>query len=197
MRCSSAPRTRSGLAAQFQGKMNDYGLRRAALGSLIFFCLAPGAVAGLVPYLISGWRPITELPILVRLYGAALVALGVLSLIDSFVRFVVHGRGTPAPMAAPKRLVVSGQYRYVRNPMYVALVLVVAGQALWFGSVLLVFYALALWALFHVRVLTYEEPHLLGLFGAEFDDYRRNVRRWVPRMVPWHAGDEGPSRGGE
>lgn len=167
--------------------MND-GVRRAALGSVIFFCLAPGAVAGLAPYLISRWRLTTDLPMLVRLSGSGLMLLGLMSLVESFARFVIRGHGTPAPNAPPKRLVVSGQYQHVRNPMYLALVLIVAGQALWFGSRALLFYALALWAIFHIRVLTYEEARLAKRFGAEFDEYRRHVRRWMPRATPWHRG---------
>lgn len=167
--------------------MTELGLRRAVFGSLIFFCLAPGTAAGLVPYLISHWHLQTELPMTARVLGVIGTLVGLLSLIESFARFVSQGHGTPAPIAPPTHLVVSGQYRYVRNPMYAALVLIVAGQALWFGSPGVLVYALVLWALFHIRVLTYEEPTLATTFGAHFDDYRRNVRRWIPRITPWRA----------
>lgn len=161
------------------------GQGRAALGAAAFFVVAPGSVAGLAPYLISGWRVAHRLPEPARLAGAAMLAVGLASVVESFVRFVVRGLGTPAPVAPPRRLVVSGQYRHVRNPMYVALVAVVLGQALWLGSAALAAYAAALLLIFHLRVVTYEEPRLTEQFGAEFAAYRRGVPRWIPRTTPW------------
>jgi protein-S-isoprenylcysteine O-methyltransferase Ste14 len=162
---------------------------RLALGAAVFFCLAPGGVAGLVPFLVSGWRRQSTLPAWARAVGAALVVVGLASVLESFARFVLHGHGTPAPAAPPRRLVVSGQYRFVRNPMYAALVLIVLGQAAWFGSRDLVLYAVALLVLFHLRVLVYEEPRLAARFGAGFDAYRKGVPRWLPRLTPWRASD--------
>jgi protein-S-isoprenylcysteine O-methyltransferase Ste14 len=163
-------------------------LWRAALGSIAFFCVAPGTLAGWVPFLISGWRPRGAVSPLVRAIGATLVVAGVLSLVECFARFVVRGRGTPAPISPPTRLVVTGQYRHVRNPMYVAMVFVVAGQGAWLGSPPLWAYAALLWLLFHLRVLTYEEPTLAKLFGEAFEEYRRAVPRWLPRARPWSGG---------
>jgi methyltransferase (TIGR00027 family) len=168
--------------------MPELGLRRAAIGSTIFFIAAPGGVAGLAPFLISGWRRASGVPAGVRVVGAGLVLAGLLLLVECFVRFVVHGHGTPAPVAPPTRLVVSGLYRYVRNPMYVAVVVVVVGQAAWFGSSALLVYAVVLWGLFHLRVVVYEEPTLLREFGASFEEYRRGVGRWRPRLTPWRSG---------
>src|SRR5512137_2721560 len=108
--------------------MPELGRWRAAIGSAILFVLAPGGVAALAPYLISGWEQANDVPAWMRLLGARLLAPGLLMLVECFARFVVRGRGTPAPMAPPARLVVSGLYRFVRNPMYVALVAIVAGQ---------------------------------------------------------------------
>jgi protein-S-isoprenylcysteine O-methyltransferase Ste14 len=159
----------------------------AALGTAAFFVVAPGGVVGLAPYLISGWRVDHRLPGLVRLLGVAIIVVGLLSVLESFARFVVRGHGTPAPVAPPKQLVVSGQYRHVRNPMYVALVAIVLGQAAWFGSRALAAYAAVLLLLFHLRVVTYEEPRLTELFGADFAAYRRSVPRWIPRVSPWRA----------
>lgn len=164
---------------------------RAALGSFVFLCVAPGAVAGLVPFLISGWRQRGDVFPLVRAIGALLVATGLLSLVESFARFVVRGHGTPAPVAPPTSLVVTGQYRHVRNPMYVALVLIVAGQATWLGSHGLFAYAALLWVLFHLRVVTYEEPTLAREFGESYEEYRRAVPRWIPSVRPWRSGGEG------
>ena len=102
-------------------------------------------------------------------------------ILHSFARFALEGRGTPAPVAPTETLVVSGQYRYVRNPMYVAVVGTVVGQALLFGSLPLVWYALALWVLFHAFVLAYEEPTLARTYGASYARYRTAVNRWLPR----------------
>jgi protein-S-isoprenylcysteine O-methyltransferase Ste14 len=160
----------------------------AALGSVVFFFLAPGTVAGVVPFAITGWRQEgRSSPSTVRALGAALILLGVLSLTESFGRFVTRGRGTPAPVAPPSQLVVSGQYRYVRNPMYLAVLALVLGQAVSFGSVALLEYAAGLAILFHAFVYWYEEPKLLRLFGASYEHYRRNVSRWVPRLAPWRS----------
>jgi len=166
----------------------EFRLGRASLGAAAFFCIAPGGVVGLAPYLISGWRHECALPMWARAFGAALVAVGLVSLVESFARFVLRGHGTPAPFAPPRRLVVAGQYRHVRNPMYVALMVIVVGQALWFGSRALGLYAAVLFVLFHLRVVTHEEPRLARQFGGEFDDYSRGVPRWLPRMTPWRSG---------
>jgi protein-S-isoprenylcysteine O-methyltransferase Ste14 len=95
--------------------------------------------------------------------------------------------GTPAPVAPPTRLVVAGQYRHVRNPMYVATLVIVIGQGLVLWSAALLGYAVLLWVLFHLFVVFYEEPALGTRFGASYDAYRRNVRRWWPRIRPWAA----------
>jgi protein-S-isoprenylcysteine O-methyltransferase Ste14 len=155
----------------------------SVLGSLAFLVIAPGMVAGYVPYLISGWRwqpPLLGLAAS-RLAGGLLVLAGAASVVHSFARFALEGRGTPAPVAPTQTLVVSGQYRYVRNPMYVAVVGIVLGQALLFGSLPLVWYALGLWALFHAFVLGYEEPTLARRYGDSYARYRTSVNRWLPR----------------
>ncbi|HEX9188190.1 MAG TPA: isoprenylcysteine carboxylmethyltransferase family protein [Vicinamibacteria bacterium] len=171
--------------------MARHRLGRAAVGAAAFFVVAPGGVAGLAPYLISGWRLDRRLPGGLRVLGAVLIAAAVLSVAESFVRFVARGHGTPAPVSPPRHLVVSGQYRYLRNPMYLSLVAIVVGQAVWFGSAALAAYAAVLLGLFHLRVVTCEEPRLSQLFGGEFASYRRAVPRWLPRLGPWR-----PSRPG-
>src|SRR5215217_9450792 len=94
----------------------------AAMGSAVFFLLAPGVVVGLIPWLLTHWQAREPLPYWapMRVFGVILLLAGVIALIGAFVRFVVEGFGTPAPVAAPEHLVVGGVYRYVRNPMYVA-----------------------------------------------------------------------------
>jgi protein-S-isoprenylcysteine O-methyltransferase Ste14 len=159
----------------------------ALLGSLLFFWIAPASVAGLGPYLVSGWRmqaPFWGLPV-IRLVGIAVVAAGLTALVECFVRFAIRGLGTPAPIAPPAHLVVSGLYRYVRNPMYVAVVALVVGQALILGSAALFVYAIVTWLTFHAFVVGYEEPALRRQFGTSFDEYLTHVPRWTPRLTAW------------
>jgi protein-S-isoprenylcysteine O-methyltransferase Ste14 len=111
------------------------------------------------------------------------VALPVL--VSAFLRFVRDGLGTPAPVAPTERLVVTGAYRYVRNPMYVAVIAAIVGQALLLGQTVLLYYG-ALVALLVVSfVRLYEEPVLRQQFGERYEAYRRAVPGWVPRLRPW------------
>ena len=161
----------------------------AVVGSLVFFVIAPGTVAGWVPYLLSRWwfqPPLFDIPAS-RVVGGVLAVTGVAILVDCFSRFALEGRGTPAPVAPTERLIVSGTYRYVRNPMYVAVLAVIVGQGLLFGSVTVLIYAGVVWLLFHGFVLLYEEPILRRRFGPSYDVYSANVRRWRPRTRPWRA----------
>lgn len=162
----------------------------AAFGSLLFLVLAPGIVAGLVPWWISRWEigPSGFGHGIVRVAGAVLLAAGILGLLDSFARFAIQGIGTPAPVFPTRRLVVKGLYRHVRNPMYVAVVALILGQALVFGNWRLFAYAALIWLCFHAFVVAYEEPTLRKSFGAEYETYRANVPRWLPRLRPWRAG---------
>jgi protein-S-isoprenylcysteine O-methyltransferase Ste14 len=164
----------------------------AAVGSTVFFFVAPLMVAGVVPWWIGHVRG-SGPPLVVRLVGAALVVGGFAAVIHCFARFVA-ARGTPAPVAPTQRLVVDGLYRYVRNPMYVGVVLAATGQALWFGSVVVLAYAAAVWLTVAVFVRIYEEPTLRADHGAQYDAYTRAVRAWIPRLRPWRAGpgDDGP-----
>ena len=161
----------------------------AAAGSLLFFVLIPGTVVGWVPYWLTDWRmqaPPLALPAL-RIVGAVLVVLGLLGLVDSTIRFAFVGLGTPAPIAPPRHLVVSGPYRHVRNPMYVAILVILVGQALVLGTVVLLRYAVMVWVLFHAFVYLYEEPDLAAKFGPEYETYRKHVGRWWPRVRPWNG----------
>jgi protein-S-isoprenylcysteine O-methyltransferase Ste14 len=159
----------------------------AAAGSGVFLLLAPGVVAGLVPYAITGWRAdqsvVPWLP--VRVFGIVLVAAGVAALVSAFARFVIEGAGTPAPVAPTERLVIGGLYRHVRNPMYVAVLAVVLGQGLVLGRPVLLVYAAALWAAFATFVRWYEEPTLTRRYGADYAAYRQAVPAWWPRGRPW------------
>jgi protein-S-isoprenylcysteine O-methyltransferase Ste14 len=161
----------------------------ATIGSLVFLVVVPGTVAGWVPHWLTGWR--MQPPLLgvsaLRPAGGILIGLGLTSLLDSFARFALVGLGTPAPIAAPTRLVVSGQYRHVRNPMYVAVLAITSGQGLLLGSTAVLWYTFFLWFLVFAFVVIYEEPTLARQFGPSYEAYRRNVRRWWPRVKPWRA----------
>jgi protein-S-isoprenylcysteine O-methyltransferase Ste14 len=156
-------------------------MRRAALGSLVFLVVAPGVAAGLVPWLLTGWDAAGRVPVARAVAGALLVAAGAGVLLHAFARFVVEGLGTPAPVAPPERLVVGGLYRYVRNPMYLAVAATIVGQALILGRPALLLYALAFGAAVWTFVRLYEEPALARRYGAQYDAYRRAVPGWWPR----------------
>ncbi|MEV4839920.1 isoprenylcysteine carboxylmethyltransferase family protein [Nonomuraea sp. NPDC049486] len=162
----------------------------AAIGSAIFFLAAPGVVAGLGPWWVSGWEPRSPLPgawmIPLRVAGVLLLLAGAAVVVDAFVRFVAEGSGTPAPIAAPGRLVVGGLYRHVRNPMYVGVLAAILGQALLFGDGGLLVYAAVAGAAMGAFAHWYEEPRLLGRFGADYERYRRAVPGWWPRVRPYH-----------
>jgi protein-S-isoprenylcysteine O-methyltransferase Ste14 len=122
-----------------------------------------------------------------RIIGLLLIAAGLPVLLDSFGRFALQGLGTPAPVAPPQRLVVTGLYRFVRNPMYVAVVSLIFGQGLLFGNLQVLEYGLAVWVGFHLFVVLYEEPVLRSKFGDQYEEFSRNIRRWLPRLTPWEG----------
>ena len=159
------------------------------IGSIVFLGVAPGVVAGWIPYALSRWEihPAFLDLVATRWLGVIVLVASTAVLLDSFARFALEGRGTPAPIAPTDTLVVSGLYRYVRNPMYVAVVGAIGGQALLFANRTLLGYAAVIWTLFHLFVLGYEEPTLRRQFGESYERYRRNVRRWWPRLRPWDA----------
>jgi protein-S-isoprenylcysteine O-methyltransferase Ste14 len=165
----------------------------AALGSAVFFALAPGVVAGLVPWWLTGWEvrslPAWWLPL--RVAGVALLVAGAAVLVHAFARFVVEGVGTPAPVAPTRELVVGGLYRYVRNPMYLAVLAAIVGLALALGQLVLLAYAAVVAAAFVAFVHWYEEPTLARQFGARYQAYRRAVPGWWPRRSPWHPAGDG------
>lgn len=169
-----------------------------ALGSALFFLIAPGTIAALLPYGITSWKmqPAFLGWEAVRWIGVALIAAGLAVLVESFVRFVMKGFGTPAPVAPPKHLVISGLYRHTRNPMYVGVVSAVVGQALLFGDPRLFWYAIVVWIGFHLFVLHYEEPTLRVTFGDEYERFCANVPRWLPRIRPWRADSASQSVSG-
>jgi protein-S-isoprenylcysteine O-methyltransferase Ste14 len=155
-------------------------MRRAAFGTALFFALAPGVVAGLVPWLLTGWET-GDMPLAGRAAGVLLIAAGLPVIVHAFARFVTEGGGTPAPVAPTEHLVVGGLYRWVRNPMYVAVGAVIAGQALLLGRWVLAAYLAVFLATVVAFVRGYEEPTLRARYGDEYDAYRRAVPGWWPR----------------
>src|SRR4051794_27204875 len=161
---------------------------RAWVGTVVFLVLTPGIVAGLIPAVITGWRIpwsggwVSPVAIL----AGVLILGGVVVLLDAFVRFA-RADGTPAPPMPTAHLVVVGPYRYVRNPMYLAVLAIILGQALLFRSAGTLLYAVVVLLAVVAFVRLYEEPTLEGEYGDEYREYRRNVRRWVPRVRPWNG----------
>jgi protein-S-isoprenylcysteine O-methyltransferase Ste14 len=156
----------------------------AAIGTTAFFFLAPGVVAGLIPWWLTRWEirwPSSDW-IAFQIVGTVLILAGIMFLIHAFARFVSEGAGTPAPVAPTERLVIGGVYRYVRNPMYLAVLSVIVGQALVQGQLHLLAYAAIVAAIMVAFVRGFEEPVLSRQFGAEYDDYRRHVPGWWPRL---------------
>ena len=107
--------------------------------------------------------------------------IGTLIIIWCSVEIIRRGRGTPAHLDPPKILIVNGLYRHVRNPIYLGALLVQLGYMIWFGSRLLIVYFLLFAFAFHILIVFIEEPILRNTFGAAYDEYRRNVPRWIPR----------------
>ena len=152
---------------------------RRARGYLFFILTIPAAGAVYVPWLIlaatgatiqpSGWP------------GAGLIVVGLAIEVWCFWTFAVAGRGTPAPWDPPKRVVAEGPFRWVRNPIYIGAFIVVLGESWLFLSVPLLVYAILVALGIHVVVIAYEEPRLRERFGAEYEEYLRNVPRWIPR----------------
>ena len=159
-------------------------MKRAALGSMAFFLLAPGTVAGVVPWAITGWSGSPPGVGVLDVLGGVLIAVGVAVVVTCFAQFVREGRGTPAPVAPTEVLVVGGLFRYVRNPMYVGVGAAIAGQALMFRSVPLAWWFVAFAIAVSTFVVVYEQPTLSRQFGASYDRYRREVPAWLPRLRP-------------
>jgi protein-S-isoprenylcysteine O-methyltransferase Ste14 len=158
----------------------------ATLGSAVFFIVAPGTVVGLIPWMITNWEFHQPLPywVIAQVIGTLLICVGLVLVVSAFVEFAKAG-GTPMPLAPTQRLVISGFNRYIRNPMYFGLLLAIIGQALLFGSLGLLIYAVLIWAMPAAFVRWYEEPTLTRQFGAEYQAYRQAVPGWWPRLRPW------------
>ena len=155
---------------------------RAAAGSALFLVLAPGTMAVLVPYLLTGWDA-ADPWIAAQVAGAVLIAAGAAVLLDAFARFALQGLGTPSPTTPTERLVITGPNRYVRNPMYLAVTALILGQWLLLGRPVLLAWAFVFLATTYGFVRGYEEPTLLAEYGEEYERYRATVPGWWPRRI--------------
>jgi protein-S-isoprenylcysteine O-methyltransferase Ste14 len=118
-----------------------------------------------------------------------LIGAGLIVLVHSFFLFFAEGLGTPAPLFPPERLVISGLYWYVRNPMYVALLATLIGQSLVLGQLILLLYAAIVWLVTAAWVRWYEEPALTRRFGKDYEASKSAVPAWWPRLHPWQPGE--------
>jgi protein-S-isoprenylcysteine O-methyltransferase Ste14 len=150
-----------------------------ALRNLLFTIVVPGSGGVYLPWLILTRNGASLAP--VAWYAAAVIAIGVVLYLWCVWVFSTAGRGTPGTWDPPRRFVAVGPYRWVRNPIYVAALVIVGGEAWLFGSVPLLLYAAALAAGFHLLVTGYEERTLRARFGEQYETYRHTVRRWIPR----------------
>jgi len=157
---------------------------RAAIGSLVFLVLVPGVIAGVLPWMLTAWKGSSAWPLQVT--GLVLLVGGASVLLVAFARFVLEGLGTPAPVAPTERLVIGGLYRYLRNPMYLAVAATIIGQALILGRLVLLAYAVVFAAVVAVFVHAYEQPTLTARYGDQYEAYRRAVPAWWPRRRPWN-----------
>ncbi len=154
-----------------------------ALKTTLFITAIPGSLLIVIPSTIL--QPIEKNTLDLGIFtwlALPLWLIGLGILVWSAADFVRTGQGTPLPLEAPKRLVISGPYRFVRNPMYVGVLLFAAGNVFWYGSPIMAGYLLCLWLAFHVFILRYEEPHLRQTFGAEYIAYCQVVPRWRPQF---------------
>lgn len=149
--------------------------------SLFFLIFVPGLFIGYIPshYLVFG----PALPAgLTNCFALPHWLLGGLMILWCFWDFLVKGKVTPAPIDPPRQLVVSGLYRFVRNPMYVGVVLALLGNFLWFGFWSMLIYVSFFFVAFHMFILVYEEPNLRQRFGTAYENYCHAVPRWIPRF---------------
>lgn len=159
----------------------------ALIKTLIFTLLAPGSLVVWIPLYLVYRGPEFELGA-ARALGLLPMLLGAAIYLRCAWDFVWTGRGTPALIDPPKTLVATGLYRWTRNPMYVGMLLLLAGEAVFFESLAILKYALLVALAFHLWVVFYEEPALRKKFGPAYEQYRRQVRRWLPQPPGKGAG---------
>ena len=151
-----------------------------AVKTIAFMGLMHGVLTAYLPLLVGSTDPARVDPGYARYPAPLLWFVGAAVIVWCSAELVRRGNGTPVHFDPPKVMVVTGLYRYVRNPIYVGALCVILGSALWFGSPLLIVYVLFAWLVFHALIVLVEEPILRSTFGAAFEDYRRRVPRWIP-----------------
>ena len=166
-------------------------LRRNIIVSILFTVFGgPGIVLVYLPLWLTRFRVPAGEPWWQIAIAGMLIAAGVAPLAESARRFIYAGRGTLVPTTPTEHLVVSGFYRFVRNPMYVGVLIVLAGEAVLFERRGLILYLAIVWVATHLFVCLYEEPTLRRRYGDEYLRFKQNVPRWVPRLTPWTGTDE-------
>lgn len=153
---------------------------KAAVATIV----VPGGACLLIPYyiLIATHTSLTPPFGFLQLIAILVGTVGVFMVVWVSTAFVRQGKGTPIPIEPPTRLVITGFYRYVRNPMYVGAILTVLAEAVFFSSFWLAIYSLGLWALLHTFMIIFEEPQLKRRFGADYERYLTEVPRLIPRL---------------
>jgi len=160
-------------------------IQRSAVVSILFTVFGgPGLILVYIPFWMTRFRIPANEPTWQRLVACALICAGLVPLLASIRRFIVVGHGTLVPAVPTQRLVVSGLYSYVRNPMYAGVLTALCGETMLLRTRGMAILTLVAWAMFHLFVLLYEEPTLARRYGEEFAAYRRNVPRWLPRITP-------------
>lgn len=163
-------------------------LGKSAAVSLVFTLFGgPGILLAYIPWRVTQFHVPTGEPLWQNVTCCTLIFAGLIPLLESIWRFVVVGRGTLFPPVPTEHLVVSGLYAYVRNPMYLGVLTVVAAEAALFRSRFLLEELAWVWLSIELFVRFYEERQISRAFPEEYATYRRNVRRWLPRLNPWHA----------
>ena len=161
-------------------------IRRSIVVSILFTLFGgPGPILVFLPYWITRFRIPPAEPVWQQCLAFALILVGVTPLLASIHRFIVAGRGTLMPAVPTERLVASGLYRYVRNPMYVGVATTLCGETVLFGMRGVAIYSVAVCLMFHLFVVTYEEPTLTRRHPQDYPRYMRNVPRWLPHLKPW------------
>ncbi len=154
--------------------------------ALLAFLALPAIFSGIIPIAISNtdpWRGVGYYG-----FGMFTIVIGLVVLLQCVRDFYVSGNGTLAPWAPPKKLVIAGLYRYTRNPMYIGVLIIVSGIALISASPLVTLYLLFFAAVFHLRVVFYEENWLAKHFSDDWVKYKIEVSRWIPKITPYCEG---------
>ena len=162
--------------------------RRNVIVSILFTIFGgPGMVLVYLPLWITRFRVPAGEPWWQIALAGLLIAAGLTPLLESILRFIYAGRGTLMPTAPTEHLVVSGFYRYVRNPMYTGVLFALAGEVILFERCSLAIYAAMVWLVVHLFVCFYEEPTLTRRYDEEYLRFKQNVPRWLPRAKPWRG----------